>query len=200
MDNLDASAVYDDSNFGNDGTYNGGLDFGDVVPGIVEDALRFNGDGYINLDDPPEFGFTSSDDFTVCAWVNMLSLDGDWRTIIGKGDNQWALQHSGGHQPAFSIYDGSGWDTSFYSGLALTVGQWYHVCGIKEGTEASVWVDGTKTNAPETTTGPANSNYEVHIGHNSQLDRYIDARIDEVFIFNKALTQGEIDDLFQEGA
>ena len=196
FDTNSSTNVKDYTTFGNNGTTSSNPEW--VSQEVVGGAYKFDGSNYINLSEPADLDFTSSDNFTVCAWVNMTSLDGSWRTIIGKGNNQWTLQHSTTHLPTFSIYNGASWDVEYYT-EALTVGTAYHLCGRKQGTEVSIWVNGSKGGTPETTTGPADSSYEVHIGHNSQTNSYIDAIIDEVLVFNKSLSAEQIQAIYNAG-
>jgi hypothetical protein len=82
-------------------------------------------------------------------------------------------------------------------GPALVVDaiNWVHVAGTYDGTEAKLYVNNVLY-GPETITAPGSVNLDVTIGSSSTGSDVWPGDIDEVRIYNRALTAGEIDDLY----
>ena len=72
-------------------------------------------------------------------------------------------------------------------------GSWHHVAGTFDGTQLRLYVDGSLADSMDYTGTIATTTYPVNIGRNSQnTDRLYEGAIDEVRIYNRALTEGEI--------
>ncbi|MHC4440707.1 MAG: LamG domain-containing protein, partial [Planctomycetota bacterium] len=77
-------------------------------------------------------------------------------------------------------------------------GQWHHIAASYDGTTFYVYADG-ELDASEPSTGQITlSSYPLYIGNNSQnTDREWNGLIDDVMIYNRALSQEEIQILMQ---
>jgi len=101
----------------------------------------------------------------------------------------------------------------YYRGNALRVsgrveaGQWHHVVGVWNGTEQRIYVDGQKKAAMATQNLILNAksvtNEPARIGSQAKMDRrsgrFFRGVIDEVAVFPRALSDEEIQTLFQFG-
>jgi len=179
----------DSSGNGLNGTVMGNPVF---VEGVAGMALSFDG-----VNDYVDFGtdaiFDITEQITLSAWVNTNdSGDNQHNPYVGKGDHAYAIKHSSGNQIEFFIYDG-GWFTANFSVSSSFNGEWHHVAGTYDGSELKTYVDG----ALRATTAHAGSievqTHNLTIGTNSEEEgRFYDGAIDEVKIYNRALSQPEI--------
>ena len=111
---------------------------------------------------------------------------------MGKGDHTYAIKHSTDNVIQFFIYNGD-WFTANVSVDDSFKGDWYHVAGTYDGSELKIYINGgigattAHIGAIDVSTG------NLTIGINSEEnDRLYNGSIDEVRIYNRALTEGEI--------
>ena len=192
---------------GNDGTMFGGLG---TSPGLVGDVFSFDGiDDYVEIPDSANLDITG--DITLAAWVKADPSNPDWAEILDKGaDCQFTggynLRISGTAAPTagptgkgffeFLIF-GSGGHKFINSQTKINDGQWHFVTGVLSGTTMKVYVDGvleTSYTDPNNNILATNDPLRLSRGAVSvcTTSRFFKGPIDEVQIFNRALTSSEI--------
>jgi len=174
--------------------------------GKLGKGLSFNGvNDYIDAGtfDP------STGNLTVSAWVYWKGGNSDWQQIITKRDN-WSAS---GMRWQFGITSPSspwplGFDTyslptiNFGIGL-LGTNQWIHVVAVKSGTTVTLYQNGAISGTPETGFSfDSGTTAHVVIGAESitSTGETFNGLIDDVRVYNRALTQSEITTLYQAGA
>jgi hypothetical protein len=87
--------------------------------------------------------------------------------------------------------------TTVSSNTVATAGQWYFVTAVKSGADISIYVNGQleNTSSPGSSFTDTNST-DLLIGSNISQSAFMNGLIDEVEIFNRALSAGEIEALF----
>jgi ribosomal protein S27E len=136
-------------------------------------------------------------DFTIALWIkrdNKESVSADFprAVIFGYGQDGYALYFNGGGVPILSKYNVRGGETRSRAVIKDT--NWHHLAVTKSGTTVVFYVDGVAYPA-------ANAKYDVEFdfsteaaigasGENSVLNFL--GLIDEVGIFNRALSDSEI--------
>ena len=182
------------------GSNNGTL-IGDatVSAGIEGQAFSFDGDGdYIKMPDASSLDFGTTD-FT----ISLLSkLDGpivDMTGLIHKGDyhtsNGWWIYFSG--VEGRILFGRQAWSVQIEAYYPDDQG-WHHVTVERESGTFRIFVDGVMGT---TQTGAFNltSTHDLIIGayanYGRDADWPIDGLIDEVAIYNRALTESEIQQL-----
>ncbi|MFC1620995.1 DUF2341 domain-containing protein [Candidatus Omnitrophota bacterium] len=186
----DGDTIYDRSSNSNNGTgvdgaNNTGLAW---AAGRAGNAIEFDGvDDYVSMGDNVDIASA----LTVEVWVKTDSVSGDH--IIDK-DNEYALYFSGTTlrwkigttDPTNAVY--SSW----------TDGKWYHLVGIWDGTNASLYIDGALIGT-DTKSATATTN-ALFIGTNSPTPgSYFDGLIDEVRIYNVARSPAQIKTDYERG-
>ena len=155
-------------------------------------VLNLDGDGdYVSVfdDDSLDFG---TNNFSVGAWVKGQHID--WETIISKGGSfQLSIQ-----APRFwTKLSGVG---SLNDGTNINDNKWHYVFVNFDRTNNLMkrYVDGNPsgTNTDIGLVGDVSNTNDMNIGFLSGWGQYFNGSIDNVIIFNRALTQDEITAIF----
>ncbi len=182
----------DSSGYGNDGILHGDPQW---VEGILGGALDLDGSGdYVDCGNNPAFAMTTNQ-MTVAAWVTIRSIPGEWRAAVAKGENAWRLGNVN-MDPRFH-FGMTWWDQpnpyAVDGGTSVNFNEWHHIAGTFDGANINIYLDGV-VDASATTPEPiGTNNLNVFIGDNPEATgRYWDGLIDDVRLYNRALTTEEI--------
>lgn len=180
LDEVSGTTVYD-SLLLNNGTNNGAT-IGQT--GKINNSYDFDGTSdYITTTAKP------NSEFTYSAWVYRGSGSG-YKAIMSSGSLEtWlGVEYSTGDL-RLHLSGGGYLDTS--SG-ALTNGTWHHVVATYNGSVA-IYVDGVSQSLSQTGTLSSPPQSNITIGkHATSSTNYWFGKIDEVSIYNRALTSSEI--------
>lgn len=180
---------------GNNGTIAEGMEFTDGYLGQATDGF-----------DLEDIAVPYSDDFalntfTVAAWINVSDIDGS-RGILGtrfNGDNTFDLKVDAARVHG-DIGDGTVWintavDIDTARGGALPINTWQHIAYVidAETGTAELYLNGALARTITFTGTPLlmKADQELHISNSSGVE-YMRGSIDEVRIYNVALTEGEV--------
>jgi tetratricopeptide (TPR) repeat protein len=199
FDGTGGRTVLDSSGSGMDGQLSGDAQIvSDPERGNV---LSLNGDSdYMDCGNNPAFDITDS--ITVTAWVNIITVPQDWTTIVAKGNSAWRLStfydqrkfHFAVTEPSTDT------DKNWVNGdTEVAAGEWHQVVGTYDGANVRLYVDGVEdSNSPIANSRGISSNDEpVYIGGNSESTaRFWNGLIDDVRIYNYALSKAEVKELY----
>jgi hypothetical protein len=197
-----AEANADDSIDGNHGTLVGGVTFADGRSG---QAFEFDGvDDFVRVNNAPNLEPAT---ISVEAWVKMADVNSEGY-ILAKGASE-SLASSYyfyvGDGLTFNIFSegffsqdsgaiirsfaGSPADGSIYDG------QWHHIVGTYDGAMVRLFVDGSEIG--EGTPATFDIGYDMSVSNDLFVGSYngtfgFDGLIDEVSIFNRALSAAEV--------
>lgn len=190
---------------------NPGVHVNGPVPAVghVDGALRFDGvDDYVGVGDSDLWAF-GSNDFTVEFWANFNSPGGGSvghpsHIFIGNDEgpgtqNKWFFALGGGFLN-FHI-NGPVVGSHFFplATFSPAVNQWYHLAVIRNGSVWTIYVNGASVGSQVRTVEVPNANAPLTIGQAEQLG-FMNGLLDEVTIYNRALTQGELQAIFNAGS
>lgn len=192
-----------------EGSYDGEIHGATWVDGIIGSALYFDGDNdqveiIEEVEDFHDSVFNFDGNYSISAWVNEEEPDNapGWQNIIGKGgDNGWLLQHGYGNK-YFEFAARTDESRQFVtSNTSPEDDTWYYVVGVYDGSELSFYVNG-ELEVTRSLQGVINDTFEpVIIGaflSGTSMYRYFNGIIDEVTIYNKALSLEEIQESYNE--
>lgn len=179
----------------------------DYRKGVLGQAIEFDGvDDYILVSDSVETRFGTGD-FTVSAWIKHSPMSAlPHRGIYSKGDGagstagtlSFYIAYQSGAFLRTIIHD----DQQAITGVSNPAdGTWHHVVLVREGSEGRMYMD-TNLEVSSTTYFAGidlNSSDDAQIGYRS-TGRYFDGSIDDVRLYNKALSVDEINRLYGLGA
>jgi hypothetical protein len=199
---ISGTTAYDRSGAGNNGTLTGGPT---VTTGKVGQALSFDGsDDYVTI--PNATSLNSTAQVTVSAWIKRSGI-GTRQFFVSKGNattvasTQYWLELTAGNVLVFELASGST-EHKLTSSFVLTDTQgWHHVVGTYDGTTQKIFLDGVQDTTTSTWSGALNSvNNDLVIGNRSAgYDIPFNGKVDEVRVYNTALTAAEIQSLYKRG-
>ncbi len=186
---------------GNNGSINGAISIAGQN-GQSNGAYSFNGSSNYIDSNTKLPSVTSS--MTISAWIKPSSSQVQYANIWGNHANYFGVymeQNSTTvNQYAWGYGTGSGWFTT--GTFNLTAGSWQHVVAVKDSQYCRIYINGAEqtvsrvscgTNiAPSTTT-------DFIIGQGFAA-RYFNGAIDDVRIYNRALSASEVSALYSQGA
>jgi PKD repeat protein len=130
---------------------------------------------------------------TLEAWVYPTALSG-WRTVIlqERPDGLvYALYaHSDVSRPAIYVHTGA--DAGAVGGTSLPLNTWSHLAGTYDGTTLRLYINGLEVGQQDVAGDIVTTDGVVRLGGNSVWGEFFAGRIDEVRIYNRALTAAEI--------
>ncbi|MCE9656123.1 glycoside hydrolase family 2 TIM barrel-domain containing protein [Clostridium celatum] len=128
-------------------------------------------------------------------------------TFVAKGDTQFAIKetinykNTGNRALEFFIYDANKpGDWTQWVAAATTnlpedwVGNWHDIAGTFDGESVKLFIDGVEVASTEYTGSITTSNYPITIGGDAQENRRSNAVIDNVRVYNRALSLDELND------
>jgi hypothetical protein len=179
--------------------YNGTASNVTYATGKFDDAAVFNGSSsYINYDN---FTFPTND-FTFSAWANTNNVASQYNMITTI-----AKSGSGRIYLTFEYNKLFYYDFGSTVSLASSVGSisnntWYHCLITKSSTDGiKLYLNGNLVDSnAATTSNPTNGTGQNRIGHyyTPTSIGYFNGKIDQVRIFDRALTAGEVTQLYNE--
>ena len=188
------STVTDRTGLGHAGTIAGATW---TTQGRFGGALTFDGvNDWVTVADANDLDFTAG--MTLEAWVYPTAMgNGSWRTVLLKerpgGETYNLYAHATNvtatyvvraAQPSVSL------DARGPSPLAVNT--WTHLAATYDGSMLRLYVNGTQVGT-RTVAGPLlTSSGVLRLGGNSVWGEYFSGRLDEIRIYNRALSAGEI--------
>jgi len=149
---------------------------------------------------------------SLSAWVNINAQLGNNSSYV------FVVQTTGSNHVSYFLYydsDGAGnkrvgfvrdrlcnGGTHVTVPLTLNPGTWYHLTGTYDGTNITLWVDGEIGSGPTPALSGNGSCHpeEIEIGGRvSNSTSPYNGKVDEFGIWNRALTQQEVEDLYNNG-
>jgi pimeloyl-ACP methyl ester carboxylesterase len=165
--------------------------------GNANSAYSFANAAYIGLGSPTYLQFTTQD-FSVCSWALFNSGGGlNPRIISYCGDCGYELLTLGTNwERTIGCKIGSSF--SLWSSSMYPTGVWYHVAATRHGTQILLYINGVLS-AQDTATLNLSypSNYDLRIGmKGNPLHDWWAGEIDDVRVYNRALSASEIQQLY----
>lgn len=178
------------------------------APGIYGSAVDLDGSNdYVALGTMDVSGAASS----IFLWLRADALTGnDIRFLAkangsGEANHWWMLSTVDGILARARLKTGGTTNTvagNFASPKQLTTEKWQHIGFTYDGTNFKVYLDGVEVgNLPKTGALSTDNTVAAAIGRNGSdtAGGYFNGKIDDVRIYNRALTATEVEDLYDHG-
>jgi hypothetical protein len=186
------STVADASGHGHAGTISGAT----WTTGKYGQALSFDGtNDWVTIADSNLLDLTTG--MTLSAWVYLTANTG-WRTVIIKervGNEVYTLHaNTNQNRPQLAIVSGGSGQLQVLGGPArLALNLWTHLAATYNGTVLRLFVNGVEVASRAVASGAVmTSGAPLRIGGNSIWGEFFKGLIDEVRIYNRALSGAEI--------
>lgn len=163
-----------------------------VTTGKSGRALTFDGvNDWVTVADSASLDVTR---MTVESWVRPTALGSAWRTILLKeqpGDLVYSLYASTNTQrPGAFVFVGG--EQEVRGSAALAVNAWTHLASTYDGTNLRLYVNGTLVKTLALTGNIVASAAPLRLGGNAVWGEWYAGTLDDVRVYNKALTATEI--------
>jgi hypothetical protein len=187
----------------------------DNAPGEVGTAFNFDGtNGYAQIPNAPELNPTN---VTVECWVRFDRLDSDGtnpqgnaylvfkqntRNNVFEGINLAKHRVTGGDIIVWEVSSAAGVAVQINSVSFVTTNVWYYVAAVRGSNYTQLYING-QLEAQSSVDFPQNyGNYPLYFGTSGQpaWDRRLAGSLDEVSLYNRALSAGEIAAIYAAGA
>jgi Concanavalin A-like lectin/glucanases superfamily len=175
------------------GSGNGGS-FGTATwstAGKYGNALSFNGSS-ARVTVPDSSSLRLTDGMTLEAWVYPTTVNSAWRDVIYKGSDDYYLEatsSNSGRPVAGGIFGGTYGETYGTNNLASNA--WTHLAATYDGTTLRLYVNGTQVSSIARSGTIKASAGPLTIGGDPLYGQYFTGRIDDVRIYDAALTQAQ---------
>jgi hypothetical protein len=188
--NFDAGSgtvLQDVSGHGNNGTFSGPT----WVAGHAGQALSFSGNSFVTVPDSATLSLTPGTGVTLEAWVYPTQSP-LWSDVVYKYNDIYYLDTNNG-KPATNGTYAMGHPSPLVGPTALQLSTWSHIAGTYDGSMLRVYKDGVQVNSKTVALGNVKtSNFPLTLGGDSGNGQYFVGRIDEVRVYNRALSPAEI--------
>lgn len=175
--------------------------------GKIGQGFDFDGvDDYVDIGDKSIFDF--SGDFSISVWIKSVQsiVAGNYPMIINKNDDDgtrddWAI---GLYDPD----DGLSFGEIYVGGIGYSVifgnvrdGKWHHLVLHRSGSTLTAYRDGVWWNDVPAVSTAISNNYPVRFGKSNFIATpyFFNGNIDDVRVYNRALSGGEIKMLYNMG-
>ncbi|MER7281955.1 LamG-like jellyroll fold domain-containing protein [Dactylosporangium sp. NPDC000244] len=198
LDETDGTVAADAAGH-NDATLVGGAAF---VTGHNGNGVSLNGSNqYLDAGKPL---LNTASDYSAAAWVKLDKADGAFQTVVsqdGPSNSDFYLQYSGADQRFAMSFAG----VRALAPVKPNVGQWYHLVGVRDTVkgELRLYVDGELAGTASACLPQAGPTGNTVIGRGkyggNPVD-YLDGTVDQVHLYDRALSADEIRQLFTSGS
>jgi hypothetical protein len=201
----------DDSGHGNNGTVNGATLTTDRF-GNTNSAYNFDGvNDYIQV--PHSSSISITGDITISAWVKTNGSNGlNYQMIVSKRQTYWTWEYA----VALSYHNGTGHNTKLIAARALGMGNqeqvwsstpyiinnWENWVVTISNNQMKIYKNGVLDHSQAYSMVPVNQVSPLLFGKNTLADNtnseQFNGKIDDIGIWNRALTQQEITQLYNQ--
>ena len=196
FDEASGTTAADSSGNGNTATLTNGATWS---TGKIGGAVSFDGvNDYISGPDSNSLDIGNT--FTQAFWVKRVGGIGVRQAFMSKGYHTSV--------PIFETNNLLTWCFSslgcpFSSAAAITDANFHHLAFVKNGATASIYIDGQLSNSISNAPTTENSTYGLCIGSDNTAGScsslFFSGAIDDVYIYNRALSASDVTELYQLG-
>ena len=186
---------YDDEFQGTlNGVHNGVLEGNPKwVNGRFGKALEFNANQDVNIGNVLNDVFVSRT-FSICLWDYLNSYKNEYKNAAGMIIDKWHT--SGSQDNAFILYTTGFTGNTGYLHYTQPLKQWNHICIVSKGGDVNIYVNGM-LNASGSGFEYNSTTYPLLIGNSWNRHYDLNGKVDDVRIYDRALTDQEVKELYE---
>jgi hypothetical protein len=171
-------------------------------------------DDYVDVSDSSSLEVADEGEVSVSVWVNKQATQKSetWVALFQHSDRSYNLQFNNGNEPEFTVYDGEFTSAEFNNGIENN--KWVHLVGTFRDGKVTLYKDGQRVEyqcqgreagqSGQCKDGDdiAFTSEPVGIGENIDQredgdERLLDGKMDKVRVYNRALSETEVEDLYE---
>jgi hypothetical protein len=199
LDENFGTRIYDDSINSADGTLGNTPAW---ATGKIGTALTFNGTN--QSASIPSSTDNNLETVSVSVWIKTTQNPASATPIIqkwsGTGGYPYALMLNNGGTVSFSASDGTNTPTASSGATTINDGQWHLVTGVRtKSGQMKTFIDGSPKNSTTDNTGTSTSSSAIGVANRSGGAAYLNGSVDEVKIFNTALSDKAVANEYAAG-
>ena len=199
----------DESGNFNDGAVHGATLIEDRF-GNKKSAYSFDGvNDYISVDDGSQFNFENA--LSLSLWVRPKGSQNNYAALLDKSHplntygsyKGWVLQQSRNrtNYQYFGFGNGNSWSNTHGDTYKISMesDKWNYLTITKVNTTIKYYLNGNLTVIEHVSNSNISSNYDLslYIGSARALSRFFQGDLDDIRIYNRALSESEIKQLYQ---
>jgi hypothetical protein len=167
--------------------------------GQYDTGLSFNGvNNYLRVSNSPSLNIAGNA-LTLTMWLNPQPLGGGDSVVLGKFWNatmtspyyQYGLELAAGSEPFFYVGTNTGF-RAVRMGSSLPFSQWSHLAVMFNGAQVQFYVNGILVRTQPLAASLQARGQPLYIGADITPSQFHKGLLDEVRIYNRALTSSEI--------
>jgi len=202
--NWSTNKATDKSGNGKNGTMTNISTTTSPVKGKIGQALNFDGaNDYVELGT----GLDMNGEMTISLWIKpdtvaagVLEIVANNNDALGQQDYTFELNRTAAKLS--SVWGGT---VIITGNTSLSTNTWYHAVLVRSGSSgnwtAKLYLNGAEDNSAATAVNPSATNANTAIGRGGDFDgAYFDGKLDDVRIYNSALSANEVLFLYRAGA
>ena len=160
--------------------------------------MEFDGDDYVDISDSDSLDVTKG--LTIEAWIKTDKFGTSALWMVISKQSSYLLWYYQGSLRFYSYGTTDPYTIYTPSSNPFIVGKWNHYLGTYDGSENKIYVNG-KEICSFTNSGDISINTSpLRLGTYTGSSYFFDGLIDEVRIYEEALTSAQIQKLYVEGA
>jgi hypothetical protein len=187
-----------DSKGANNGGYQAGTTLGrpGALAGDPDTAVAFDGSaGWVQVAHDPSLNV--GDRFSVEAWVKRGSVGGPGnQVVVSKQGGAWVLMFNPSNQLVLRRAGVA--DVASSTATVTDTGGWHYVAATKDGASVHLYLDGADVTGTVTNQTMVDNTLPLAIGQSSSAG-YFNGTIDEVALYNVALTAAQLQNHYWAG-
>jgi subtilisin family serine protease len=186
----------------NNGTLVNGAGF---ATGEAGQAFSLSGSNYVSVPDAPALNPTNA--MTIECWLYRQAVIGSFNPVVKKSGttgggtaNGYSLEFDV-NNILFWIYSSNGGWRSSGDTVPIQLGRWYHIAGVYDGAHLLVYTNGQLAASASASGSIIPSVNTLRIGSDpTDPSRGFKGSVDEVSIYNRALSSNEIAAIYAAGS
>lgn len=185
--------IMDETSNNNDAKVKNGVQ---LSAGVLGNGIKFDGvDDYVQISSSPSLNINTNA-VTVSLWVNMAYLPSELPVSYGPvfdsdGDQYVLYADKANNELRFKVTTSNGAERPGIKSSDLVAGEWVHIAGVYDGNNAMIYLNGEKKDS-HALTGTVAANQIAYLARNGSSTTYFKGSMDQIEIYNRALTGEEI--------
>lgn len=212
FDECQGTTIHDESGNGNNGTLNLGAS-GQTAAGTCTNNAStawYNGragkyNSSLNFDGTDDYVLGTSvganifaSDSSISAWLKRTTEDSGFHGVLSQGEDHTGFWWLGSYSNVWQFYANNSSTPLLQSSSPIIAGNWYHVVVVRNSSNTLMYVNGVQVDSDSPTSTGNSEN--LYIGRTGGFSEYFDGLIDDIKIFNYALTPEQVKQLYNNGS